>query len=39
MKFITKVSLKITFFIIRRIIKNHYTTELILKRLEYLKCF
>lgn len=39
MKFITKVSLKITFFMIRRIIKNHYTTELIPKRHEYLKCF
>lgn len=39
MKFITKISLKITFFMIRRIIKNHYITELIPKRHEYFKCF
>lgn len=39
MKFITKISLKIIFFMIMRIIKNHYITEMIPKRHEYLKCF
>lgn len=39
MKFITKISLKLTFFMARRVIKTHYTTELIPKRHEYLKVF